>query len=114
MELEKIAAMPFNATAVRVKQFDASLSEAGKFKSHDDALRYFSVTLLSVCKNPLCRETQWGIQRQLFEQAIRVQRDEVDAVQPIHGKKGKYRKTETGFELQYSSTSDPIVIKVGC
>jgi hypothetical protein len=52
------------------------------------------------------------VRRQLFEQAIHIQRDGVD-VKPINGRKVEYKKTDTGFELKCPSNGDTIVIKVG-
>ena len=110
--LAKYAEMPFDTRTEPVRNIFDSLSEAGKFRSHDDAIRYFSVTLLSFCKNALTREEQWDIRRQLFEQAIHIQRDGIN-VKPINGRKVEYKKTETGFELKCPSNGDQIVIKVG-
>ena len=111
-ELAKIAEMPFDTRTDRVKLFYDSLSEAGKFKSHEDALHYFSVTSLSGTQKVLNVEEQWDIRRQLFEQTIHMQRDGV-AVKPINGRIVEYKKTDTGFELKCPSNGDPIVIKVG-
>lgn len=112
VELTKFAEMPFDTRTEPVGKFFDSLSEVGKFQSHDDALRYFSVALLSFCNNALTREEQWDIRRQMFEQAIHIQRDGIE-VKPINGRNVEYKKTETGFELKCPSNGAPIVIKVG-
>jgi tetratricopeptide (TPR) repeat protein len=111
-ELAKIAEMPVGSRAETAQRFFDSLSEVGKFKTHEDALRYFSVALLSVSKTALSYAEQWDIRRQMFEQAIHIQRDGGD-VKPINGRKVEYKKTETGFELKCPSNGDQIVIKVG-
>lgn len=112
MELEKIAEMPHDERTARVSQYFDTLSEAGKFKNNNDARRYFSVALLSLGQRGLIAQEQMDVRRQLFEQAIHIQRDGVD-VKPINGRKVEYKKTDTGFELKCPSNGDTIVIKVG-
>lgn len=112
-ELSRIAGLPFDERKEGVQAFVKSLSSTGKMSSRKDFQRYFSRAALPDVGKILDREEQFLIRRQLLEQAVRVQRDGVEALQPIHGKKVAYRKTNHGFELSCPSSTETVTVEIG-
>lgn len=111
--LAKIAALSFDERQERMKSFEAELASSRLPKTREDASRYFSVSLLPVAKQVLGREEQATVRWQLLEQAIRVQRHGVEALQPIRMKKIEHHKTNTGFELRYPTSLGIEVLVIG-
>lgn len=112
-DLARIAALPFDERSAHITAFEESLSVARKAKTREAALRYLSAQLLPSMKNVLTREEQLYVRRELLEQAIRVQREGVDALQEIHGHKVEYHKTAHGFELRCPCGTGQEVLTIG-
>jgi hypothetical protein len=112
-ELGVIAKLPFAEQAPRLKKLEDSLTEARKLTKREDAVRYFSTTLLPTVSKVLLREEQFLARRGLLEQAIRVQRHGADALQPVRSQKVEHKKTTNGFELRCPVGNGEEVLVVG-
>ena len=99
-ELEQIAALPFVERTVRIEAFEESLSASSRYVSREDALRYFSNSLLGIGRLAIARGDQQAVRRHLLEQAIRLQRDGANTALPIYGEKVEYQRTAAGFALR--------------
>lgn len=112
-ELGAIAALPFSEQSPRLKKLEESLAEARKLMKREDAVRYFSTTLLPTLSNVLNREEQFRTRQALLEQAISMQRHGVSTPQPVRTHPVDYRKTENGFELRCRIANEEISLEVG-
>lgn len=111
--LGKLAALPADERKTRLKEFEESLNAVRNPKTREDALRYFSVSLLPAVGQVLTREEQAATRWQLLLQALRVQRDGAEALQPIGKTKVEYQKTATGFELRCPTTNGVETLTIG-
>ena len=112
-ELGAIATLPVAEQAPRLKKLEDALSEARKLTKREDAVRYFSTTLLPTVSNVLLREDQFLTRRGLMEQAIRVQRQGATALQPVRSQRVEHKKTANGFELRCPAGNSEEVLIVG-
>lgn len=112
-EVVRISALSFDLRHSQIAALDESLTAAGKVMNRDDAKRYLSVSFMPTVRNVLLREEQYLVRRQLLEQAIRVQRDGADSLQPIFERKVDYQKTKAGFELRCRCGNESATITVG-
>jgi hypothetical protein len=117
-ELAKIVSLAPATQADRLAQFSAQLDEDRSFAAPASHLRFLSVYLLPNFDSPSNFERRCGIRQELFLQAISIQRQTPDSLRyPCEYGLGKieYRKTNIGFELEYSDAflGKPEVLVVG-
>lgn len=113
LELSAIAALPFGEQAPRLKKLEDGLNDSKKLKTREDAQRYFSTLLLPAVSMVLLREEQFFVRQGLLDQAIRVQRQGIKALQPVRSQQVEHKKTATGFELHCPVANGEEVIVVG-
>ena len=99
--------------AARLEKLNAELEGVRKLTKRDDALRYVSTMLLPTVARVGDREQEVFVRRQLFAQAIQVQRQGPASVRPIDGQPVEHHKTETGFELRCQVGAKTEIVSVG-
>ncbi len=111
--LAQIASLPFDQRKAKVDAFEKSIEAARQLKDKADLKRCLTITVLPSIGNVITREEQLHIRRQLLEQALRVLREGENSLTPIDGKMVRYQKMANGFELNFSSSSGDVILKVG-
>jgi hypothetical protein len=101
--LTRIVAMRGTDRDNAMTRLEADLKTAAQPATKEDALRYFSASLLPTVKNVMAREDELAVRRELLIQAVRVQREGPSALKPFQGKPIEYQQTPIGFDLRYPS-----------
>lgn len=111
-ELARISALPAPERVAPLAELASALDAARQLTAPADIQRCFSALLLPQELNLVRRIELIHIRRELLLQALRVQRQGPDSVEPIAGHGVEYRKTENGFELT-CSCGEIVKIAVG-